>query len=110
MSLPVKETLRRQLSDNSKRRCIINEPTFPAKEIHRKKTYKSFNDGKVIHDLKITCPCILLSLYLDTFSANSHIGSSANNQKIMGVYYWPLSDLTVASKRSLIQTIALLYV
>ena len=57
--------------------------------------------------MNIIGPYILIRLYQDAFSANCPLGSSASKNKILGFYYSPFSDLRIASKRSAIQTLAL---
>ena len=51
------------------------------------KVYKSFEDGNLIKELEICGSYILLRLYLDEFSVNNPIGSSADKQKLLGIYY-----------------------
>ena len=45
---------------------------------------------------------------MDAFGTNNPLGSSSGKDKIMGMYYSPFVSLQVGSKRSTIQTIALL--
>ena len=75
---------------------------------NEKKVYTSFHDGRMIKDMKITSSYIILRLYLDAFSVNDPLSSSASKGKILGVYYSPFSNLKIASKRSRIQTLCLI--
>ena len=59
--------------------------------------------------MDISGPYILIRVYLDAFAVNSPIGSSSNNHKIMGFYYSPFVNLVVASRRSTVQTIGLIF-
>ena len=53
-------------------------------------------------------PFIILRVYMDGFGVNCPIGSSSTKHKVLGVYYSPFDNLEVASRRSTVQTLALL--
>ena len=57
--------------------------------------------------MDINGPYIILRVYLDAFACNNPIGSSTGKHKVLGFYYSAFGNLKVASKRSTIQTIAL---
>ena len=105
--LPVMKTLTRLLCDDSVRTHIIHQPVFDNHNSSRK-VYKTFSDGKLIKEMKIDGPYILLRVYLDAFACNNPLGSSHGKHKVMGFYYSPFVTLEVGSKRSSIQTLALL--
>jgi hypothetical protein len=73
-----------------------------------KKVYKSFANGRLLPEMEIDGAYIIGRLYMDCFGVNCPIGSSRSKDKLLGVYYSVFSDLTIASKRSTIQTVALL--
>ena len=73
------------------------------------KIYRSFEDGRLLKNMDINGPNIIIRTYLDAFGTNNPIGSSSNKHKIMGFYYSPLADLKVAAKRSTIQTLSLIF-
>ena len=53
-------------------------------------------------------PYILLRIYLDAFASNNPIGSSSDKNKILGFYYSVFTTLLFGSKRSTVQTLALI--
>ena len=65
--LPVMKTLTRLLCDDSVRTHIIHQPVFDNHNSSRK-VYKTFSDGKLIKEMKIDGPYILLRVYLDAFA------------------------------------------
>ena len=69
--------------------------------------HKSFEDGALLRKMDINGPYIILRVYLDAFACNNPIGSSTGKHKVLGFYYSAFGNLKVASKRSTIQTIAL---
>ena len=71
--------------------------------------YRSFSDGVLIRSMDLTGPYILLRLYLDGFGTNNPIGSSRDDHKVLGVYYTPFQSLQIGSRRSTVQTLALLF-
>ena len=50
----------------------------------------------------------MLRLYLDGFSINNPLGSSADKDKIVGVYYTACHDQKIASQRQTVQNVALI--
>ena len=51
---------------------------------------------------------MLITLYIDAFQANNPLGSSNAHHKIVGVYWSACTTLEAGSKRSTINTLALL--
>ena len=88
-----------------KKSFIVNIYTLFKNE---KKIYRTFSDGEIIRSMKINGPYILLRVYLDAFGTNNPIGSSRDKDKILGMYYSPFASLHIGSRRSMVQTIALL--
>ena len=74
-----------------------------------KRTFKTFADGNLLRNMEISGSYIPITLYMDEFNANCAIGSSSSKHKILGIYCTPFDDIKVASKRSTIQTIALIF-
>ena len=68
-------------------RVSYNSQNLTLKTKKKFKVYKSFEDGNIIKELGICGSYILLRLYLDEFSVNNPIGSSADKQKLLGIYY-----------------------
>ena len=106
-SLPIEKTLGRLLRDKSVRSHIIHQPIFDSHP-KKRKVYKTFSDGNIIRNMNIQGPYILLRLYLDAFASNNPIGASSGKHKIMGFYYTPFVTLKAGSKRTTVQTLALL--
>lgn len=87
--------------------CIVNY-LIPVLIKEERKVYGTFSDGEIIRSMKITGPYILLRIYLDGFGTNNPLGSSKDKDKILGMYYSPFASLHIGSRRSMVQTIALL--
>ena len=102
--MPISKTLKRFLKDTSIKRYIIKYPVFIDQNLSEK-IYRSFEDGQIIRQLKITGPYILLEIFIDGFGTNNPIGSSRDQDKVVGVYY---RCLTKIYKRATIATLALL--
>ena len=103
-TMPISKTLKRLLKDTSIKRYIIKYPVFIDQSLSEK-IYRSFEDGQIIRQLNITGPYILLEIFIDGFGTNNPIGTSRDQDKIVGVYY---RCLTKISKRATIATLALL--
>ena len=94
------------MKDESMRRFITIPDIVPRES--NEKVFRGFQDGRVFQSMNITGPVILLRLYLDGYGVNNPLGSSADTNKILGVYYTPVLDPRIASKRQTVQNIALI--
>ena len=103
---PIIKTLLRLLRDDNLRNYAtflpFHEPRRPSR------VYQGFQDGKVFRKMDIQLPTILVRLYLDGFATNNPLGSSADKDKIVGIYYTILHNLKVSAKRNLVQTVCLI--
>ena len=104
--IPPEEILSRLLQDEGYRRYSVIHPEHMMRRVG---VYDSITSGNVWNSMSMALsgPTIVLRLYIDAFGINNPLGSSADKDKIVGVYFTGVHHHKVAAQRSSIQTLAL---
>ena len=106
---PMSNTLGQFFRDHSLRPYLFVRVNHPARQ-HDPGVHASFTDGKVFKDLTSEVQeeyVILVRLYSDGVSMHNPLGAAKDKDKITAMYYSPIQDTRVGSRRSSCQAITL---